>query len=87
MNDPGSESRGAVAGVVMLSKPVSQTGPFRGIVEKLFVAPSWRRKGVAKLLMRKLEEVARRDGRTMLVSSGLSAKRGRGDKLTAGAVT
>ena len=52
----------------MLSKPVTQTGPFRGIVEKLFVAPKWRRKGVAKTMMRKLEEVAREEGRTMLVS-------------------
>jgi len=57
-----------VAGIVMLSKPPSETGPFRGIVEKLLVSPSFRRRGVATTLMVVLEEVARAEGRPLLVS-------------------
>lgn len=57
-----------LAGYVMLGKPISQTGPFRGIVEKLLVSPEHRRKGIAKRLMETLEGVAREAGRTMLVS-------------------
>jgi GNAT superfamily N-acetyltransferase len=57
-----------VAGVVMLSKPPSETGPFRGIVEKLLVNPSFRRRGVATTLMLKLEEAAAAEGQPLLVS-------------------
>jgi GNAT superfamily N-acetyltransferase len=57
-----------VAGVVMLSKPPSETGPFRGIVEKLLVNPSLRRRGVATTLMLKLEEAAAAEGQPLLVS-------------------
>ena len=66
-NDAGQEE---VAGFVVLShaKPVAETGPFRGEVEKLLVSPNYRRRGVARRLMRKLEEVARGEGRTLLVS-------------------
>jgi ribosomal protein S18 acetylase RimI-like enzyme len=54
-------------GVVMLSTPPSETGPFRGWIEKLLVSPRFRRKGAATALMRKLEEEALRKGRTLLV--------------------
>lgn len=47
-----------VSGVVSLSTPFSQTGPFRAIVEKLLVSPFHRRKGIARLMMAKLESVA-----------------------------
>jgi GNAT superfamily N-acetyltransferase len=47
--------------------PVSETGTFRDIVEKLLVSPEHRRKGIAKVLMLKLEEIARVEGRTLLV--------------------
>ena len=57
-----------LAGYVMLGKPFSHTGPFRGIVEKLLVSPEHRRKGIAKRLMEKLESVAKEARRTMLVS-------------------
>jgi GNAT superfamily N-acetyltransferase len=57
-----------LAGYVMLGKPVSQTLPFRGIVEKLLVSPEHRRKGIARRLMERLEDVAREAGRTLLVS-------------------
>jgi GNAT superfamily N-acetyltransferase len=57
-----------VAGVVMLDKPQTQTVPHTSWVEKLLVLPEWRRKGVTKRMMLKLEEVAKVEGRTLLVS-------------------
>jgi GNAT superfamily N-acetyltransferase len=57
-----------LAGYVMLTMPSSQTGPFRGIVEKLLVSPEHRKKGIARALMSKVEEIAREVGRTLLVS-------------------
>ena len=56
-----------LAGYVMLEKPVTETGPFRGNVEKLLVSPDHRRKGIGRRLMTKLEEEARKEGRTLLV--------------------
>ncbi|KAL2408020.1 hypothetical protein ABEF95_003529 [Exophiala dermatitidis] len=47
-----------VSGVVSLSTSTSQTGPFRALVEKLFVSPLHRRKGIARAIMFKLEQVA-----------------------------
>ncbi|KAL2396712.1 hypothetical protein ABEF93_001616 [Exophiala dermatitidis] len=47
-----------VSGVVSLSTSTSQTGPFRALVEKLFVSPLHRRKGIARAIMFKLELVA-----------------------------
>ena len=66
-NDGGEEE---IAGFVVLShaNPVAETGPFRGEVEKLLVSPKFRRRGVARRLMWKVEEVAREEGRTLLVS-------------------
>ena len=55
-----------VAGVVMLATPFSETGPFRGTVEKLLISPSHRRLGLARLLMGKLEAVAIEHGKTIL---------------------
>ncbi|KAL8879167.1 MAG: hypothetical protein Q9198_003174 [Flavoplaca austrocitrina] len=51
----------------MLSKPQAETGPFRGMVEKLLVSPKWRKKGVGKALMKGLEDVARAKGKTLLM--------------------
>lgn len=48
-----------VAGVVMLGMPFAQTGPFRGVVEKLLVRPEYRKRGIAKAMMGVLEGVAR----------------------------
>lgn len=52
-----------VGGVVSLYEPESETGPFRAELEKLFTSPSHRRKGVARIIIRELERVAREDGR------------------------
>lgn len=57
-----------VVGVVMLSMPFAETGPFRASVEKLLVDPEARGRGIAKVLMSELERVARERGRTLLVS-------------------
>jgi ribosomal protein S18 acetylase RimI-like enzyme len=56
-----------VVGLVALAMPVSETGPFRGYVEKLIVVHEHRRKGIAKALMLKMEEAALKEGRTLLV--------------------
>ncbi|KAI4788511.1 acyl-CoA N-acyltransferase [Aureobasidium sp. EXF-8845] len=55
-----------LAGYVVLASQASETGPFRGSVEKLLVSPRYRRRGIARLLMSKLEEVARVRGTTLL---------------------
>jgi Acetyltransferase (GNAT) family len=57
-----------IAGVVMLDKPQTQTVPHTAWVEKLLVLPECRKKGVTKRMMLKLEEVAKSEGRTLLVS-------------------
>jgi GNAT superfamily N-acetyltransferase len=56
-----------VVGLVALAMPISETGPFRGYVEKLIVVHEHRRKGIAKALMLKMEEAALKEGRTLLV--------------------
>ncbi|CAG8972524.1 hypothetical protein HYALB_00001216 [Hymenoscyphus albidus] len=59
--------KGVVAGIVSLDMPISQTGPFRSMVEKLLVLPEYRNMGVAKRLMTKLEEVALGAGRPLIL--------------------
>ncbi|RMY47915.1 hypothetical protein D0865_08396 [Hortaea werneckii] len=55
-----------VAGFVSLDMPFSETGPFRGMVEKMLVSPRHRYKGVARRVMAELERVAIERGRTVL---------------------
>lgn len=57
-----------VMGVVMLSTPYSETGAFRGYVEKLLVHKNCRGKGGARALMEALEAEASSLGRNLLVS-------------------
>ena len=47
-----------LAGTVSLSMPPSETGPFRGIVQNLFVSPYHRRKGLARQMLAELERQA-----------------------------
>ena len=63
----GQESDLEISGVVSLSCPVSQTGPFRGLVQKLFVSPFHRRKHIATDLMTALEQRASTRGRWSLM--------------------
>lgn len=61
------EEETEVAGYVCLMMPSTETGPFRGEVNKLIVSPKHRRKGVARRVMEMLEAVARERGRELLV--------------------
>jgi GNAT superfamily N-acetyltransferase len=63
-----SDDEGEVAGYVCLMMPVTQTGPFRGEVNKLMVSPKHRRKGVARRVMGLLEQYALEKERYLLVS-------------------
>ncbi|CEJ84514.1 hypothetical protein VHEMI03498 [[Torrubiella] hemipterigena] len=56
-----------IMGVVMLYMPPSETGPFRGIVEKLLVHKSFRGRGGARALMDALEADALERGRGLLL--------------------
>ncbi|KAM4056809.1 FR47-like protein [Hirsutella rhossiliensis] len=68
VDGPARPVRGTeVMGVVMLSLPSSETGPFRGTVEKLLIHKSFRGRGGARALMAALESDAARLGRTVLL--------------------
>lgn len=56
-----------VGGVISLSLPKSETGPFRALVQNLFVHPLHRRKGIATTLLRKIESSASEAGRWSLM--------------------
>ena len=57
-----------VAGVVSLYMPETETGSHRSEVGRLLVSPEFRKRGLARGLMRVLEDVAREKGRWMVVS-------------------
>ncbi|KAF7374313.1 N-acetyltransferase domain-containing protein [Mycena sanguinolenta] len=61
-----AEGKEQLAGYVVLYRPLTETGPFRGVVEKLLVSPNFRRRGLARMLMEKLEEEAKIHGQTLL---------------------
>jgi GNAT superfamily N-acetyltransferase len=63
----GQDQELEISGVVSLGTPFSQTGPFRALVQKLFVHPLHRRQGIAKKLMARLETVALAHGRWNLM--------------------
>jgi GNAT superfamily N-acetyltransferase len=58
---------GAVVGTVQLVLARQPNGPHRAEVAKMLVHPAARRLGIARRLMLALEEVARREGRSLLV--------------------
>ncbi|KAI1386393.1 acyl-CoA N-acyltransferase [Hypoxylon trugodes] len=67
-SESGTKAKGSeLVGVITLIMPPSETGPFRGIVEKLFVSPDFRGKGGSRLLMNHLEAEALKRGRTLLM--------------------
>ncbi|KIW64552.1 hypothetical protein PV04_09477 [Phialophora macrospora] len=65
--DQARELELEISGVVSLETPFSQTGPFRAVVQKLFVHPLHRRQGIARKLMARLETVALDHGRWNLM--------------------
>jgi GNAT superfamily N-acetyltransferase len=71
--DPAGEEgpEGNLVGYAMLNDISTQTGPFRCSVEKLMVDPNVRRKGVGRLLMEKLDDVAWAKGLWLLVSTAV----------------
>jgi GNAT superfamily N-acetyltransferase len=57
-----------LAGVVSLFMPETETGKHRSEVGRLLVSGNFRKRGIARVLMGMLEEVARERGRWMVVS-------------------
>ncbi|MEO7762063.1 MAG: GNAT family N-acetyltransferase [Casimicrobiaceae bacterium] len=61
------EDAGTIVGSVQLAPSPKENATHRGEVQKLFVLPAWRGRGIASMLMRELESFARASGRTLLV--------------------
>ncbi|KAJ6620051.1 acyl-CoA N-acyltransferase [Mycena sp. CBHHK59/15] len=60
-----TEGQQRLVGYVILYRPLTETGPFRGGVEKLLVSPNFRR--IARKLMERLEKEAKLKGQTLLM--------------------
>ena len=58
---------GRIVGTVQLDLPWPPNQPYRADVGKMLVHPSARRRGIARRLMLALEELARGEGRTLLM--------------------
>jgi ribosomal protein S18 acetylase RimI-like enzyme len=58
---------GKIIGTVQLHLAMKKNASHRAEVAKLMIHPSYRRNGIAKLLMQTLEETAKKDGRSLLV--------------------
>lgn len=66
----GQRAQGTdLTGVAMLGIPASETGPFRGYVEKVLVNNKYRGRGGARALTSTVEAEALKRGRTLLVST------------------
>lgn len=61
-----ARSKGRIAGTVQLDLGMPPNQKHRGEVAKLLVHPEARRQGIARALMTALEELARREARTLL---------------------
>lgn len=61
------EADGRIGGTVQLHAAESANGAHRVEVAKLLVHPAWRRRGVASKLMTAAEEVARQQGKLLIV--------------------
>lgn len=61
------DSTHELAGIASLSLPASETGPFRALVQNLFIHPFHRRKGIATGLLAELEREAINHGRWSLM--------------------
>jgi ribosomal protein S18 acetylase RimI-like enzyme len=58
---------GELAGSVQLHLCTKQNGRHRAEIAKLMTSPSYRRKGIGRLLMQAAEEQAKQEGRTLMV--------------------
>nr|WP_283949716.1 GNAT family N-acetyltransferase [Limobrevibacterium gyesilva] len=58
---------GLLAGIVMLDLDMPENQPHRADLQKLLVRPGIRRRGVGRLLMERIEQEARDEGRRLLV--------------------
>jgi GNAT superfamily N-acetyltransferase len=62
-----AEDAGCIVGSAQLALEPRANGRHRAEVAKVMVHPGARRRGLARLLMARLEEVAHREGRTLLI--------------------
>lgn len=62
-----AEAAGRIGGTVQLHAAESANGAHRTEVAKLLVHPAWRRRGVASALMTAAEEIARRQGKLLII--------------------
>ena len=67
-----AESGGLIVGSVQLELCAKENGLHRAEVQKLFVLPSHRGRGIARRLMDELEAFARSQGRSLLVLDTLA---------------
>jgi ribosomal protein S18 acetylase RimI-like enzyme len=63
---------GRIIGTVQLDLDMPPNQQHRGAVAKLLVHPDARRRGIARALMRALEDIARSEGRTLLTLDTVS---------------
>ncbi|KAJ7649663.1 acetyltransferase [Roridomyces roridus] len=64
--EAADEGAKQLAGCVVLYRPLGQTAPKNGCIEKLMVSPNFRRLGLAQKLMIKVEVEAKVYGQTIL---------------------
>lgn len=62
-----AEADGRIGGTVQLHAAESANGAHRVEVAKLLVHPAWRRRGVASKLMTAAEDIARRQGKLLII--------------------
>lgn len=62
-----AKSNNKIVGSIQLHLCSKQNGNHRAEIVKLMTLPNFRRKGIGRLLMQKAEEIAKHDGRSLLV--------------------
>jgi GNAT superfamily N-acetyltransferase len=62
-----AEADGRIGGTVQLHAATSANGAHRVEIAKLLVHPTWRRRGIASALMNAAEDVARQQGKLLIV--------------------
>lgn len=62
-----AESHNKIVGSIQLHFSTKQNGRHRAEIAKLMTHPNFRRMGIGRLLMQKAEEIAKNEGRSLLV--------------------